>query len=284
MTDSSPAHFGSSRMSTREPPFGIYDPATTPAPVREPWQFSLSGLLKAIAALSLLFAVVYYLALGVTSARNAAKRSENNGRIFYVSLHLVLYDDDQGALPPPQVLDSKTGQPLHSWRYLLSPYLGYGDAVRLDVPWDDAKLARQRSSDVHRCFTLRDERREPLNTRIVAITGPGTAWGDGTTPPMSLKDIDADTILIVETRNSGLHWMEPGDFDIRTMPRTICAADGTGICGEFPDGFHIGLARGRVRYLPRTVPFELLEKFFTVEGARQWDLDEELEKLGIASW
>ena len=40
-------------------------------------------------------------------------------------------------------------------------------------------------------------------------------------------------ILLVEVRNSGTHWMQPGDFDIRTMPRTINDPAGKGISGTW---------------------------------------------------
>ena len=109
-------------------------------------------------------------------------------------------------------------------------------------------------------------------TRIFAITGPGTAFGDNETElPRSIKDLDVDTILIVEVRNSGTHWMEPGDFDIRTMPQTINAADGKGISSIHRTGFHVGFADGEVWYLRNDCPFAELSKFFTIAGAKAHD-------------
>lgn len=108
-------------------------------------------------------------------------------------------------------------------------------------------------------------------TCMMAITGPGTAFGCPEDTPMSLKAVPKNTILVVEVRNSGLHWMEPGDLDIRTMPRTINASDGKGISSRYRGGFHVLFADGAVWFISETVPFSELEKLFTIEGGKQHD-------------
>lgn len=116
-----------------------------------------------------------------------------------------------------------------------------------------------------------------LETTIFAITGPGTAWGDGDSePPHHLVELPNDVILFVEVRNSGVHWMQPGDFDIRTMPRTLNADDGRGISSRFRGGFHVGFADGEVWFISNDVGFDRLSQFFTIEGARQHDREAEL--------
>lgn len=122
------------------------------------------------------------------------------------------------------------------------------------------------------------------NTNLVAIIGPGTAFGDGKTTPMNLKDCEPDMILIVESRNSGIHWMEPRDFDIRTMPRTINAPDGSGIAGHTNRGFHVMFADGQVWRIEHTVPFEELEKFFTLDSAKQYDREKVLGPYADRKW
>jgi hypothetical protein len=67
--------------------------------------------------------------------------------------------------------------------------------------------------------------------------------------------------------------MQPGDFDIRTMPRSINAPDGRGISSRYRYGFHVIFADGEVWGLSHDTPFEELEKFFTIDGAKQHDRD-----------
>jgi hypothetical protein len=252
-----------------EPPSAI--------PPGKQWQFSLRQMLVAVTLLSVLFAASYYGWLVTTEAQRRGRQSQTSNDFKIILLGLDMqrqtYRDHVQIIPR----DPNSGQPLYSWRYFLLPYVE-SSPWSPDVAWDSPQLASKRSLQ----FPLwcgRRPRGEPAYTRIVAVIGPGTAWGDGTMFPLPLNELDGDTILLVETRNSGIHWMQPGDFDLRTMPRTIGARDGTGICGEVGDEFHVGLADGSVRRLPHSVPFEVLEPFFTIEGARRLDLDTELAKL-----
>ena len=89
--------------------------------------------------------------------------------------------------------------------------------------------------------------RQPFpETKHLAITRPGTAFGDGTGRPMALKDTPSATILAVETGSSGIQWPASGDFDIRTMPRTICTRNAKGIASRNTGGFHVIFADGYV--------------------------------------
>jgi hypothetical protein len=118
-------------------------------------------------------------------------------------------------------------------------------------------------------------------TNIVAITGPGTAVGEGKELPMSVKNVPRQTILAVETRASGIPWPAPGDFDIRTMPQTINAPDGKGISSRNVGGFHVIFADGWVWLLSDKVPFETLKKFFTTADAEKHDREELLGPFAL---
>ena len=113
-------------------------------------------------------------------------------------------------------------------------------------------------------------------TNILAITGPGTAFGDGKGPPLAMKDVPPQTIIAVETRSSGIPWPAPGDFDIRTMPQTINAPDGKGISSRNAGGFHVIFGDGSVWLLSDTAPFETVKKFLTVADAKRNDRDKSL--------
>ena len=110
-----------------------------------------------------------------------------------------------------------------------------------------------------------------LDTVVLAITGPGTAFGDGRTPPMRFNDLPAHVILLVESRASGIPWPAPVNFDIRTMPQTINSPDGKGISGRYAGGFTVLFGDGSVWFLSDKVPFETLKQFFTVADARKHD-------------
>jgi hypothetical protein len=106
---------------------------------------------------------------------------------------------------------------------------------------------------------------------ILAIAGPGTAFGDGSETPKPIEDVPQQAILFAEVRESGIPWPAPGDFDVRTMPRTINARNGKGISSRYRGGFHVIFADLQVWFLSETLPFATLTKFFTLAGARQSD-------------
>ena len=112
--------------------------------------------------------------------------------------------------------------------------------------------------------------------------GPGTAFGDGDSElPACLAEVPSSTVIAVEVRASGVPWPAPGDFDVRTMPRTINAPDGKGISSRHAGGFHVVFADARAWFLSDRVPFETLEKLFTIAGARANDREELLGAYAI---
>lgn len=51
------------------------------------------------------------------------------------------------------------------------------------------------------------------------MADPVPASGDGRSGRrFSRSDLDVDVILAVKVRDSGVHWMELGEFNSRTMP------------------------------------------------------------------
>jgi prepilin-type processing-associated H-X9-DG protein len=239
------------------------DVATTHAAKRSAnngrWRISLRGLFALVTLFSVLLAAGYYVA-AVARMERARRHTESDFQEVLAGLTQYARTSQVRARPP-QFTSQEASL---SWRHVLMASLG-------DLPADPAAWPNVRTP-----FSRAPRPGDPTwnHTRIFAVTGPGTAWGDGRFPPSSLDGLDRDTILLVEVRNSGIHWMEPGDFDLRTMPRTINARDGRGISGAHPLGFHVGFADGSVAFVSNDVPFETLEKFFTIEGAKRYEWDE----------
>lgn len=175
------------------------------------------------------------------------------------------------------------GMPLYSWRVEIVPYLeswhGEWDTTK---PWNsDANRQLLEMSGFYtydqsffsRTVSDADTVAFP-ETNALAITGPGTAFGDGQEPPRALKDIPGNSILVVESRASGIPWPSPGDFDLRTMPQAIDASNGKNISSRYRRGFHVLFADGSVWFLANDVPFVNLKRFFTIEDARKYDREE----------
>ena len=167
------------------------------------------------------------------------------------------------------------GEVISSWRFALRFYALEGEAFDSRKPWDDPVNVKWWREMPYPSRLTVDGRQ----TCVMALTGPGTFFTEVSSAQPT--DFDEDTIVLVEVRNSGIHWMQPGDLSIETMPKTIDPLQGLGISGNLPGGFHVAFADGQAWFISNDVPFETLEKFFTREGAMAASREDLLEPYCI---
>lgn len=219
-----------------------------------------------VVLLALVVAVLLYPA--IRSARRAALRQERANKLRQIGLALWNFQDSYKRLPPA-VRTDEAGRPLGSWRFQILPYL---EAMMLGIDfadrWDDP-ANRYLSARPHFifCWSGDQDTPESLHPNVVAVTGPGTAF-DGDRA-CSLADIDPDTILAIEVADWDCHWMEPGDLRVDQVPESI-------VRGMDGDGVHVLFADATVWFVASDVPLGELTKFFTIDGAKQWDREQVL--------
>lgn len=81
-----------------------------------------------------------------------------------------------------------------------------------------------------------------------------------------------DAILLAEVVNSRLPWMAPGDLDQSDLVTRINPENDLGIGTEWHGGWiAVGFVDGAVWMIDKSIPFDLLNKFFTVESASKVD-------------
>ena len=164
------------------------------------------------------------------SVKAAWNRIECTTNMQMIVLAMLLYHEDHGTLPPAFTIDAN-GTPLHSWRVLLLPYLGYDELyakIRLDEPWDSEhnRQFHRESLDVYRCqnTTLGDG-----ETSCTVVVGEKTAFNDSGTG-RKLSDFgpkSANLVLLGEMLPARC-WMKPLEAtwedakysDDYTSPRT----------------------------------------------------------------
>lgn len=252
------------------------------------FQFTLTALL-----------IVVTLAAGACGAASYAYRQHvlaNQRKSVIVRLRnalttLHLYNDNFNRLPPA-TLQSPSGEPMSSWRFIMLPYIEQQDMEHpengpfYNQRWDSPGNARfARYAPIFSFYSAGTDSARAQDTSVFAVTGSGTGFDEST--QTSLKELTEDpatrhTILLVEVRSSRTHWMQPGDFDIRTMPRIINEPAGTGISGTCAGGFCVGFANGDAWMLRNDTPFDTLALFFTIESARKHDRDKMLGPYRIA--
>ena len=215
------------------------------------------GYVAAFIALGVLVAGAFF---AIRSARRSARRAVRMNTFKQIGLGFHNFHDSNKHFPLAVHTDD-SGRPLSSWRFRLLVFI---EAMMLDwdygASWTDPANRWLVSAPHHTyCFSERGDSAERLHTNVVAISGPGTAFERDRASLFG--DLTSDLIMVIEIADSGIHWAEPGDLHIDDVPESITSGiDGNGVCMLFVDG--------TVFCLSHDVPFKDLEKFFTVEGAK----------------
>jgi prepilin-type processing-associated H-X9-DG protein len=204
----------------------------------------------------------------IQAAREAARRATCTNNTKQVALALLNYEDRYGSFPPAYVAD-ENGKPMHSWRVLILPYLEANDvyqAYDFDEPWDgpnNRKLAG-RMPGVFRCPSSPESGND---TNYVAVVGDETVWPGATGVARGqIKDGASNTILVVETSDSGINWMEPRDLTLDEAVKGVNPPAGPGISSHHPGGAVVGFCDGHVQFVDEDARPDALRALLTKDG------------------
>ena len=199
------------------------------------------------------------------SRRQSHKQAcQDNLQRIVLALHS--YHDTYGSFPPA-VTKNAAGEPMHSWRVLILPFLdgGPGDLdYRMEEPWDSPHNRRVTANTpaVFRC-PGNDNGAKFGTTHYLALDGPQTVMNSQ--HPARLEEIvdgPAWTMMIVEGRDPGVYWAQPRDLEINVG--TSFGPDGMSSLHE--DGFHAVMADGTVRFLSYWIGADRLRQLATIDG------------------
>lgn len=226
----------------------------------------------------------FYLVEGVKEAREAARASACKGRFAQLLLALHNYHEAYGSFPPAYLTDEQ-GQPMHSWRVLILPYIEQQeiyDQYKFDEPWNsphNLALSEKAHTAYFHCPSGPHEN-SPI-TDYVVVVGEGTAFpGSRSTSMDDFQDGLEDTILIVEIANSDIHWMEPGDLDFRTMSFAIDDRSRPSISSPHPCGPGAIFAESMPTYrLHASLSPASIKAMLTISGGEAFHKDEHLERF-----
>ena len=192
-------------------------------------------------------------AVTTTQAISNKVACSNNLKQIAIALHA--YHDDYDCFPPAYVTDDK-GQPMHSWRVLILPYLGekqlYGQ-YNFDEPWDSTynqSLTGQMPA-VYFCPENPDKAaRRAGETNYMVIVGNESMFpGEKSTKIADITDGTSNTIMVVETAAPGINWMKPHDLSIDDMSMEINGGPEEPGSYHPEGGIHVALADGSVHFL-----------------------------------
>jgi Protein of unknown function (DUF1559) len=223
------------------------------------------------ASIAVILGILIALLLPANRSVNTSswRRHECSSNLKQIMLALHTYHDAYGSFPPAYVAD-EDGQPMHSWRVLILPFLGHQrlyEDYDFSQPWDSPNNSNVAVPIPDYFYCPADTTKRATDTSYVLITGDGSAWPDDHAPGRDdFTDDPAQTIVLVEVVNSGIHWMEPRDLPMSEALQGINAKTGLGISSRHRGGVQVGRADGSIRFIPESVSRQQLQAMLTPDG------------------
>jgi hypothetical protein len=159
-------------------------------------------------------AIAVALGVAVQRARERAYASACQGKLSQLALAIRNYQEHHGHMPAAFIPD-EVGRPSHSWRIVILPFMGEEDAYNgyaFSEPWNgphNVQWARKHHS-LAQIFKCPSDPGSDECTSYLAPTGDKSLWPGS--KPHRLTDEDLTRVLLVEVRESTIHWMEPRDL------------------------------------------------------------------------
>jgi hypothetical protein len=236
-------------------------------------------LLLLVLALSAV-AVVLVLAVGfallqpaIRSARSVAWKSKCSSNLEQIGLALQQYQTEHGSYPPAYI-PGPDGKPMHSWRVLILPYLGKEAAsiyqqYNFNEPWDSEYNIRLAAfmPEVYACPEHPDALPNQETTYMVIVGSKTMFPGSRAVSPAQIGDRMDQPIAVVETPQSGVHWLKPQDLEAVRTSYEINGREETDPGSHHVEGgAHVLMADGTVVFLPQDFSPDTLTSMTTING------------------
>lgn len=201
------------------------------------------------------------------SARDAARRMYCSDNLKQIALALHNYHEQYSCFPPAFLPDER-GQPKHSWRVLILPFLGHQalyKAYNFSEPWDspsNRKLLAQRPPEYTCPAHSREAGHDDTCTSYVAVVGPSTAWPGPVGKTLSdFVDPTSRTVLVVDAAGSDIPWTEPRDLVLPQALEQLASTDPEQHGGHHHEDFfvvqfvgrNVAMVDGSVTFLPASI-------------------------------
>ena len=233
------------------------------SPARKPSKLG-SRLVELLVVIGIIGVLVALLLPATRSAREPARRSQCSNNLKQIALALQNYESEYGALPPAYTVDAD-GNPLHSWRTLILPYLeqqSLYETIDLTKPWDDPANQQAYETEIftYQCPSVDCP---PNHTTYLAVVAPSGCFRP--TDPRTLAEITDDptlTLMVVETdAEHDVHWMSPSDANEQWILNL-----GTVEELPHPGGIQAACVGGNVLFLSSTLEAATLRALISIDG------------------
>jgi prepilin-type processing-associated H-X9-DG protein len=204
----------------------------------------------------------------IQAAREAARRTQCTNNLRQIALAFHNYHDAYKTFPPAYIPD-ENGQPMHSWRVLILPFLAEDStyqAYDFSEPWDSPSNAAVTNRVIPAYQCASDTTGTGPTTNYMVITGPGTVFdGAKATKLSEITDGTSNTLLVVEVTATNVNWAEPVDLDASNL--TVPFPGGPLSPGSrHPGGINAVMCDGAAQFLSDTMSPAVLNALVTKDG------------------
>jgi prepilin-type processing-associated H-X9-DG protein len=205
----------------------------------------------------------------IQSAREAARRSQCTNNLKQLAIAMHNYHDTYGCLPPAYIADAD-GNPMHSWRVLLLPFLEQFplyERYKFDEPWNSPNNSAVTNQfvDVFRCASASET--PSTETNYMLVTGPGTLFeSDKTSSFRDVTDGTSNTIMIVEVVGTGVSWAEPKDLDASKIAFPLSSGGASSTGSRHPSGVNVAMGDGSARFISDAISPQTFRALITRAG------------------
>jgi hypothetical protein len=206
----------------------------------------------------------------LSSARQASRRSQSANNLKTIATAMLAYHAEHDCFPPAYVADA-SGKPMHSWRVLLLPHLGY-DHIYAQY---DFRQSWNSPRNMNLLYSMPAEYACPEDpdarvkgeTNYMVIVGEDTLFpGSKSVKLTQITDGPERTILVAQTRSSGVMWLEPRDLQADQMRFGINGSGGREIGSSLAGGAHVATGDGTVHFLTEDSPPMDVRAMATISG------------------
>lgn len=235
------------------------------------WRRIRTTVVFLVAAL-ILAAFGTWLTSAVFQARESARRIACNGHLFYIAIAMHEYHQTYHCYPPAYVAD-KNGKPMHSWRVLLLPFMGFKDLYdqyRFNESWDSSHNRRVTDVAIESYRCPGQPKAQNALTNYMMVVGTHTiSDGPHSRNMAEITDGLRNTIMFVEVADSGTRWAEPRDLNFDQINFKINSSKRQGISGYHTGGVNAVFCAPLVRFLSDSTNPQLIKAMLTIDGGEQ---------------
>jgi len=189
------------------------NPASSTPKVKKRSGFTKWELVIVLAIMAMIIAI---LLPAVRRGHGPARRTQCRNNLKQIGLALHNYHDVYDALPPAYTMDAN-GNPLHSWRTLILPYIEHVNVynmIDLSKPWDDPVNAAAYATTILAYTCPSATPLPPGHTTYLALAGEDRCFHQTESRQLSEFTNTSETLMAIEVSpEDAVHWMAPQDAD-----------------------------------------------------------------------